>query len=1065
MTAVSLVAVLKPRAVAAALALVLSSAGLAATSLAPTGEDARAKLQFFEQEIRPLLAQHCFECHGDKKQKGGLRLDHASDILVGGHTGPALVPGKPDDSLLIQAVRRTEEDFAMPPDDPLPAEAVAKLEQWIAMGAPWPEGVATRAKAETDAHGFTAEQRRHWVFQPLSDPRPPEVTGAATGWVAGEIDRFVAAKHAEFGLSPSPAASREELARRLTFDLHGLPPTQEQLAALVADASPHAYERFVDELLASPRYGERWAQHWLDLVRYGESDGYRADHVRRHAWPYRDYVIRSLNADKPYDQFVREQLAGDELAPGQPEVLIATSYLRNPVYEWNQRDVRGQAELILNDITDNAGEVFLGLSMGCARCHDHKFDPILQQDYYALRAFFQPVVWRSDLWLATAEEQAAHARQQADWETATAAIRAEMDALAAPALERNVKRAHDRFTADLQAMMSKPAAKRAPEEHVLATLAERQLLAERERFDPIKALKSEAEKARYRELDAKLKAFDSLKPKPLLPAFVATDAGPKAPPTMLKTRQGERAVAPAFLTLLGAETPAIELRTHSTGRRTALAAWITRPENPLSTRAIVNRVWHYHFGRGLAGTPNDLGHLGERPTHPELLDWLARRFVAGGWSLKRLHREILLSATYRQTARAAVSERAALVDPANKYLWRFPPRRLDAEQARDAMLAASGELDVKGGGPPQDAALSSRRSVYTLKKRNNQNELLRSLDAPAGFTSIADRQSTATPLQALLFLNGDWTLARARKLAQRETSSAGIWRAVLGREPSPEEQREAEEFVARRIAATPASAMAEPTATDSGPPGPDTFREESPQERLLVRGAPKEGDEFTAEAIVTLASADAGPAYRTIVSRWTGEQNSLESHGWSLGVAGAKSAFGSRALVLQLVGEDDNMNTAYEAVDSGLRLEPGVPYHVAADVSCAERRVVFHVRPLRDPIAPWQTARVRHAIIGKLGDGQAAPVIGGLHRRGPHQFDGRIAAARVSFGAVAAEALSSDPAAWSGGAFVWRAGESESRRFEWSGGLGTGDSPDPQVRARADLAHVLLNSNEFLYLH
>ena len=348
----------------------------AARGFAAESEIGHAKQQFFENEIRPLLAKRCYECHGDKKQKSGLRLDSAASFAKGGDSGAIVVAGNLEKSLFIQVVRRTDPDLAMPPDDPLPPAEVALLEKWVAMGAPWPASAEPTAGVALDAHGFTAEQRAYWTFQPLADPQPPVVAATAAKWARGDIDRFVAAKHAELKLTPAPEAGREEFARRLYFDLHGLPPSAAQLHAFVADARLDATERLVDELLASPRYGERWAQHWLDLVRYADSDGYRADFLRPSSWRYRDWVVRSLNADKPYDRFVREQLAGDEIAPDDPEVLIGTSYLRNAIYEYNQRDVRGQSTLITDDITANAGEVFRGLSFQCARCHDHKFDPI-----------------------------------------------------------------------------------------------------------------------------------------------------------------------------------------------------------------------------------------------------------------------------------------------------------------------------------------------------------------------------------------------------------------------------------------------------------------------------------------------------------------------------------------------------------------------------------------------------------------------------------------------------------------------------------------------------------------
>jgi hypothetical protein len=1046
---------------------VLGAEKPAAAAEAPLTDADRAKLQFFENQVRPVLAKRCYECHGDKKQKAGLRLDHISHILEGGDGGPALVPGKPEESLLVTAIGYQNEDLQMPPKEELAAEEKAVLEKWVALGAPWPAGGP--AVVKRDAQGFTPEDRAYWFFQPLATPTPPALKG--NRWVSNDLDRFIAAKQAELGLTPAPEADRAELARRVYFDLHGLPPTPAQLDGFVKDRDPKAYEHLVDALLASPRYGERWAQHWLDLVRYAESDGYRADGYRPGAWPYRDWVIKSLNADLPYNQFVRQQLAGDEIAPENPEILIATSYLRTPVYEWNQRDVRGQAELILNDLTDNAGEVFLGLSMGCARCHDHKFDPILQKDYFALRAFFEPVLWRSDLKLATKPEQADYQGKYAAWETATADVRAKMEEMVGAERTRLVKVAHDRFTDDIQAMMDKPPAQRQPLEHVLASIAERQLEYEVERFEPLKALKKPEDKARYQELVAELKKFDAIKPKPLPEALVATDVGPVAPVTHMKGRKGERDVAPAFLTLLDPNEPKIAGLPQSTGRRTRLADWITRPDNPLSTRVIVNRVWQYHFGHGLAGTPNDLGHLGERPTHPELLDWLAQRFVAGGWSLKQLHREILLSATYRQTARRPIEGKAALVDPANKYLWRFSPRRLDAEQARDAMLLASGELDLTAGGPAQEANASARRSIYTMKKRNNQNELLRSLDAPAGFTSIADRQVTATPLQALLFMNGDWPLTRARKVAAQATTVDNAWRATVGRLPTPAEAKLSEAFLEKRLAEEggqrPAKTGGEARVLASGLE-PGRFHENTAHERLLVRGAPKEGDDFTVEAVIMLESVDAGAAVRTIASRWTGDKSSAEGHGWSLGVTGRKSGYKPLNLIMQLVGEDDNMNTTYEVVPSGLFLALQTPYHLVAKVSCADASVSFRVTDLSQPGSAPRTASTPHKIVGKLGAGQASPVIGGTFRRGASQFDGQIEALRIAAGALADEALSPDPTRWTTKAsngVVWDAKRANTAVFEWQGGAAVAESSDPHTRAMTDLCHVLLNSNEFLYLH
>jgi len=1027
------------------------------TTVAFAEDDAqRAAMKFFESEVRPVLVNRCYECHGEKKQKGSLRMDNIAYINKGGDSGPALVAGDPDKSLLIEAIRYEDPDFEMPPKKKLPDKEIAILEKWVKLGAPWPENEANRVAV--DEFGFTEKDRKFWSFQPLTKPTPPEVK---SDWAKTDIDQFVAKKHSELGLTPAPEADRRELVRRLYFGLHGLPPSKAQADAFVNSTDPQAYEKLVDELLASLRYGERWAQHWLDLTRYAESDGYNQDAARPAAWAYRDYVIKSLNADKPYDQFVREQLAGDEIDPKNPDVLVATSYLRNPIYEYNQRDARGQYEVVLTDLTDNAGEVFLGLSYGCAKCHDHKFDPILQKDYYRLRAFFTPVRWRDDMKLATDEEKAGFAADEAKWKEATKDIRAQIDAIIEPMIQKSIHKAYEKFTDDIRAMVDRKPEERTPEDWQFSYFCERQMEYERERFEPLKSIKKPEEKARYQALLEELKKFDSIKPKPLLNAFIATDASAKGPANILKTRKGEADIAPGYLTLLEPQEPKIEPLPNSTGRRSALANWITRSENQLTTRVIANRVWHYLFGRGIVETPNDFGELGEEPSHPELLDYLTQKFLAGGWSLKKLHREILLSATYRQTAHRTMSEVAAKIDPANKFLWRFNPRRLDAEQARDAMLAASGELDLKEGGPSTDGN-GTRRSIYTTKKRNSQNELLRSLDAPAGFASTSERQSTTTPTQALLMLNGDWTLARAQKLATRISSVEEAWQYALGRPPTAKEIESAASFIEKRVATS--EPRPAPTAADLA--NASAFKENTPQERLLARTTEKEGDEFTIEAVVKLDSVDVAASVRTIASRWNNGKDNVEAFGWSLGVTGEKSRFKPRNLIIQLVGEDENRNITYEPVASDLRLELGVSYHVAVKVSCAAHTVTFRVQQVGKPNAPLMTSVAPHIVRGGLSYGASGLVIGGVNKRAPsHQWDGRIEAARVVRGLLPDLALSPDPTQWNAPALVaWDAKAGAGEQLAWSS-VEAAEAVDPRKLALADLCHVLLNANEFLYLH
>jgi len=1040
--------------------LFLLACHITGVSFAADDDAARSAMKFFENEVRPILVKRCFDCHSQTKQKGGLRVDNIGYLKAGGDTGPALIPGHPEKSPMVEAIHYADEEFQMPPKNnggKMPDAEIAVLEKWIKLGAPWPQDAAE--KVVVTEGGFTEEQRNYWFFKPVAKVSPPAVKSP---WVRNDIDRFIMAKQMEMKLDPAAAAERNELVRRVYFDLHGLPPTREQIDSFVNDKDPRAYEKLVDELLASPQYGERWAQHWLDLVRYAESDGYNADEYRASVWPYRDYVIKSFNDDKPYDQFVREQLAGDEIAPNDPNVLIATCFLRNPVYEWNQRDVKGQWDIILTDMTDTTGELFLGLSMGCAHCHNHKFDPILQKDYYRLRAFLAPVQWRDDMKLATPAEKKAFDEQQAKWETATADIRAKMDALTKPLVEPKVERALTRFTEDLQEMVRKPDEQREALEKQLAGLCQRQLQRERKTFDPMKSLKTEEQKAQYKTLTEELKKFDDLKPKPLLDAFVATDTGTKAPSVSLKTRKGEQEIAPGFLTLLEPKEPEIKPIGNSTGRRTVLANWITRPDNRLSTRVIVNRVWQYHFGRGIVATASDFGKLGEKPTHPELLDYLTTKFVANGWHLKPLHREIMLSATYRQTARREPTSAIEQIDPSNHYLWHFNPRRLDAEQVRDALLAASGELDAKAGGPAEDGN-GTRRSIYTMKKRNNQNELLRALDAPAGFASTAERQSTTTPTQALQLLNGDWLLARARKLAGRVENIDDVWLAVLGRLPTKLEREKAESFLKKRAGTATAPVAANGDADENS----SSFKENSPHERLLIQNGQEEGDEFTVEAIASLNSIDVNASVRTIASRWNGGKDSLESFGWSLGVTGVKSRFKPRNVILQVVGEDENSNIGYQVVPSDIHIELGRRYHIVVRVSCTGHTVAFTVRDLDTPGTAPESVVVPLDIRAKLSAGTAQLVIGGLNKRAPtHQWDGQIEALRVAGGLLDDKSLSSDAEKWSAGLVTWRSADPLTSQFAWSGSdTKTVEADDPFHQAMNDLCQVLLNTNEFFYLH
>jgi hypothetical protein len=663
---------------------------------------------------------------------------------------------------------------------------------------------------------ITAADRAFWSFQQVKQVAVPKA--AEDGWCRNPIDALIVLSLREHGLVPSKQADRVTLIRRATFDLHGLPPTPAEVDAFVNDPSSDAYEKLIDRLLASPRYGERMARQWLDLVRYAESDGFKQDTYRPNAWRYRDYVIRSFNDDKPYDRFVTEQLAGDEIAPDDPDVIVATGYLRHWPYEYNQRDVPKQWADILSDITDVTGDALLGLSVGCAKCHDHKFDPILQSDYYRLEAFFAPMLPRDDVPLASASERAEFAKKQAAWERKTAVLRAEIAAIEAPFIRRTAEMAVMKFPPETQAILAAPPAGRTPLEQQWAWLANRQV------YDPdenppvkIDGKKDPALKERYESLKKELAAMDTERPTPLAKGQVVGDIGPVAPPTYLPGNHSNALEpgTPVVLDETACKLPPIVPTASSTGRRTALAKWITDPANPLTARVMVNRIWQSHFGRGLVGTSSDFGRLGERPSHPELLDWLANQFVshstssgqARGWSLKQMHRLIMTSAAYRQASEGSPCEQIALAsDPENRLVWRMSPRRLEAEQVRDAMLAVSGELSCDAGGAPVDAKVP-RRSIYTKAMRNTRDRLLDAFDAPESFCSVAARNCTTTASQSLLLLNGEWPLKRAEAFATRvrrdaETSDpsaqVGIaYRLAYGRPPSADECNRAGAFVTR----------------------------------------------------------------------------------------------------------------------------------------------------------------------------------------------------------------------------------------------------------------------------
>jgi Protein of unknown function (DUF1553)/Protein of unknown function (DUF1549) len=671
---------------------------------------------------------------------------------------------------------------------------------------------------------FTPQQRRWWAFQKVIKTPTPQPKSST--WVKNPIDAFILTRLEQKNLTPAPPAGRTTLIRRVTLDLTGLVPTPEEVQAFVSDTSPDAFAKVVDRLLASPRYGERWARHWLDLARYADSEGFKSDETRPNIWRYRDYVIDSFNQDKPYDRFIREQIAGDELYPQDPAALIATGFNRHFPDESNARKLMERRQEILNDITDTVGATFLGLTYACARCHDHKFDPILQKDYYRLQAFFAATRIEDHLPLDLGERHTQYERQYAEWDTKTKDIRAEMHKVIEPELQALYKENFDKFPPEIQSAITTEAAERTPIQWQMYYKARTQLVhSEEEAAGELQ----DAARGRWNALKADLAKFDGIKPAPEPVAQAMIDNGREAPKTHVLAvgvyDAYKEEVEPGFLSILDPGpaqiVPPADL--NSTGRRTALANWLASPENPLTARVMVNRIWHYHFGRGIVGTPSDFGVMGERPANPALLDYLAATFVENGWSLKKIHRLILLSNTYQQSTR--FNPEAAKVDPEDRLVWRYNRHRLEGEAIRDSILEASGRLNLKMGGPgvfpplpagvvtrggwkkQEDPSEADRRSVYVFVRRNTRYPMFQVFDMPDTHESCPRRNATVTAPQALELLNNELVLDWARSLAARVSNDTGLtpegqvdraWRFVYSRPATAAERKEALDFLDRQ---------------------------------------------------------------------------------------------------------------------------------------------------------------------------------------------------------------------------------------------------------------------------
>jgi len=666
---------------------------------------------------------------------------------------------------------------------------------------------------------FPETQKKHWAWKRVQRPALPKVHNAA--WLRNPIDAFILSRFEAEELPPAPAATREQLLRRATFDLIGLPPTPEEIDAFLADKSPDAWEKVIDRLLGSPHYGERWGRHWLDVARFAESNGYEFDEVRPDAWRYRDYVIEAFNNDKPYDRFLKEQLAGDELYPDDLAGRVATAFNLLGPDMTDSADQPQRRQNTLNDMTDTSALAFLGLTLTCCRCHDHKFEPLPQSDYYRFQAFFAPALFKRDIPLGTKEQRAAYAATLREYNTL---IQPTQDALI-KLEEPYRKKLHDDKFAKLSEEAK--AAHKTPEEK--RTAAQRELVEKTARQlnvtpQALAQTMNAADRAKQQQLQKELKLFEARKPSLPVTMGLQDDAKPVKTFLLVQGELKDRAeeVRPGFPLIL---TPGnkdldttIQPMASSTGRRSALANWIASPENPLTARVLVNRLWQHHFGRGLVATPSDFGLRGARPTHPELLDWLASEFIAQGWSIKKMHRLMLTSSAYRQATNA--SPAAKVKDPDNQLLSHGNRLRVEGEIVRDSLLAVSGRLNPKMGGPgvfppvPADANVKGwtaspdakdhvRRSVYIFARRNLRFPFLEPFDPPDSNLSCARRERSTTAPQALALLNAPDVQAAAKGLVERvgkeATTDEGrivrAYRLVLGRTPSAKELELSRRFV------------------------------------------------------------------------------------------------------------------------------------------------------------------------------------------------------------------------------------------------------------------------------
>ena len=820
----------------------------------------------FSKQIRPIFENSCWKCHGAALQLSRLDLRSRETALKGGDRGPAIVPGSASESRLFRLVSGSEKPSMPMGGEKLTDQQISAIKAWIEQGADWDSDAAsltTVSPAAVEDVPIPPAARNYWAFQKPVRSSVPITRNAGTN--RNPVDAFLMKALEDRSLEPAQEAGARTLVRRAFLDLIGLPPTPAETATFLNDRSPDRWERLIDRLLASPHYGERWGRHWLDVARYADSNGFEHDFDRPNAWRYRDYVIRAFNEDKPFDTFLKEQIAGDELDHVTNDSLIATGFLRcyakvgyrekdNPQYRFDY----------LDDVIGTIGRGVLGLTVQCARCHDHKFDPIPQKDYYRLEAALAGYV-EVDHSLATPEETAAHERKVAEIEARLKPLRDEIRRLEEPYRNVLLPEKYKQFPENVQMAIRTAESQRTPGQRLLADQIIRTTDVSSQEID--RMMKS-VDMTKKRSLKAEIERLEKEKPPPIPVAMGITDGdyrftpdgpgdepepgkgvkqeavegtflhqgpGRYQPPPSYFLYHGDYhsrgpAMQPGFVSVVTYGNPPTEIPPatgRTSGRRRALAEWLTSPDNPLTARVIVNRIWHHHFGRGIVPTLDNFGKMGEKPTHPELLDWLALDFVEHGWSIKHLHRLIMNSSAYK---RASQFENAGDLakDPENTYLWRFRIQRLDAEIVRDTILASSGALNSEMFGPPvfpklQEEVLHTmklgiwrkqedgpdvwRRSVYVYRKRGLPFPMFEVFDLPDQNITCSRRNVSTVPTQALTLLNDDFVLRQAQLFANRvaeaapknlETEIRTAYEIALSRPPTSEEMQLGLQFLRKQ---------------------------------------------------------------------------------------------------------------------------------------------------------------------------------------------------------------------------------------------------------------------------